>query len=113
MGAEDSAREWRKGETEEWPTEHTEYTELGTRGGNRGNGRGRSFLSRKTRRASGGGLRSCPRIARRDANGGEGIRKIGPRATRNTRKGGRDPEASPAHHAKGREWGKEDAVEPR
>jgi hypothetical protein len=38
-------REWRKGETEEWPTEHTEYTELGTRGGNRGNGRGRSLFN--------------------------------------------------------------------
>jgi hypothetical protein len=33
MGAEDSAREWRKGETEEWPTEYTEYTERGAGSG--------------------------------------------------------------------------------
>ena len=50
--------------------------------------RGRSFLPRKTRWAEGGGRRRCPRIARRDANGEEGIRKSGPRNTRNTRKGG-------------------------
>jgi hypothetical protein len=33
MGAEDSAREWRKGDSEEWPTEHTEYTERGAGSG--------------------------------------------------------------------------------
>ena len=33
--------------------EHTEYTERGTRGGSRGNGRGRSFFT--TKDATGGG----------------------------------------------------------
>jgi hypothetical protein len=33
-------RERRRGDSEEWPTEHTEYTERGRRGGNRRNGKG-------------------------------------------------------------------------
>ena len=41
-------REWGRGDSEEWPTEHTEYTERGARGGSRGNGKwGGVYLTAK------------------------------------------------------------------
>ncbi len=43
--------------------------------------------------------------------GGKGIRKSGPRNTRITRKGGREPEKLPANGAKGRERGRGDSQE--
>ena len=78
----------KKRESEEWPAEYTDET-----------GRRRSSFNHETherheRRREEGDRRSCPRIARRDANGGEGIRKSSPRNTRNTRKGGRRREGA-------------------
>jgi hypothetical protein len=101
MGAEDSAREWRKGDSEEWPTEYTEYTERGTRGVNRGNGMRRSLfyherheIHERRREAGAGevarewreGTRTGERGFGRVAHGTHGIHGKG-------EGGGRDPEA--------------------
>jgi hypothetical protein len=90
-------REWRRGDSEEWPTEHTEYTERGTRGGNRGNGMRRSLFNheiherRDGRRAGTGDvareLRGGTRMAERGnvgvAHGIHGIHGKGGREVEN------------------------------
>jgi len=68
-------RERGRGDSEEWPTEHTEYTERGARGGSRGNGRGRNFFTTKdTKYTKGGGRRKPEKLPANGANGREGRR---------------------------------------
>jgi hypothetical protein len=65
-------REWGRGDSEEWPTEHTEYTERGARGGSRGNGRGRNFFTTKdTKYTKGGGRRGPEKLPANGAKGRE------------------------------------------
>jgi hypothetical protein len=64
-------REWRRGDSEEWPTEHTEYTERETRGGNRGNERGRNFFTTKDTKDATGGGRKPEKLPANGANGRE------------------------------------------
>jgi hypothetical protein len=95
MGAEDSAREWRKGDSEEWPTEHTEYTERGAgsggvAGGSREGG-GVFYHERRDGRRAGAGdvareLREGTRTAKR------GFGRVAHGTHGKGEDGGRDPE---------------------